>query len=101
MQDADVLVARLAGQLAAEVDALLRAGRFVQPDSPAVKRRERAADGEPAAEVEERRTVEEEVALLREEQGEASEVDLALIDLGLGEVGIDREIGSQPGGVRL
>jgi hypothetical protein len=29
-------------------------------------------------------------------QGEAGEVDLPLIDLGLGEVGIHREIGSQP-----
>ena len=46
VQDPDVLVARLAGQLAAEVDALLCAGRLVQPDSSAVKRRERPADGE-------------------------------------------------------
>ena len=49
----------------------------------------------PAAEVEERRAIEEEVPPLREKQREASEVGLPLIDLGLREVGVHREHSAQ------
>src|SRR6185436_13485860 len=51
-----------------------------------------AGTGARARKVEERRTVEEEVALLRIEQREAGEVHLPLVHLGLREVGVDRQV---------
>ena len=48
-----------------------------------------------AAESEERRVLREERALLRKEKREAAEVDLTLVDLGVGEVGVDRERGGE------
>src|SRR6185436_5343769 len=105
-QDADVLRARLAGDLGAEVDLLGRAAR-AQSDAPAEEGDDLivvvpAAAEEPAlavaAEVEERGAVEEEVAPLGKEQGKARQVDLALIDLGLREVGVHSEHGPQQRG---
>jgi hypothetical protein len=47
-------------------------------------------------ELEDARVLQEEVALLGEEQREARQVDLALIDLGLGEVGVHGERRGEP-----
>ena len=41
--------------------------------------------------------LEEEVALLREEQREAGEVHLLLVDFRLGEVGVDRDVEGEAG----
>ena len=48
-----------------------------------------------AGEVEERRAVEKEVALLGEEQRITREIGLPLIDFGLCEIGVDGEVGAQ------
>ncbi len=99
VQEADVLAAHLAGELGAEVDPL-RPRVGAQADAAAEERlhllgAQAVAAG--AGEVEERGAVEEEVAPLGKEEGEAREVDLALIDLGLREVGVDRQVGAQAG----
>ncbi len=51
--------------------------------------------GAAAREVEDAAPLEEEVALLGEEQAEAREVHLLLVDLHLREVGVDGEVGGQ------
>ena len=48
-------------------------------------------------EIEGRRALLEELALLGEEEGEAGEVDLLIVRLHLGEVGVDREVQGQIG----
>ena len=97
VQEADVLAAHLAGELGAEVDPL-RTRVGAEADAAAEERlhllgAQAVAAG--AGEVEEGGAVEEEVAPLGKEQREARQVDLALIDLGLREVGVDREVGAQ------
>ena len=91
LEEADVLTAHLSGELRSEVD-LLRCGVSAEPDAPAEERLNLRTAGAVAREVEERRAVEEEVAALGEEEREAREVDLPLIDLGLREVGVDRQV---------
>ena len=48
-----------------------------------------------AREVEDAAPFEEEIALLREEQAEARQVHLLLVDFDLREVGVDREVGGE------
>src|SRR6185503_12644927 len=59
---------------------------------------ERAGDAAAAREVEQAAPLEEELALLREEQVEAGEVHLLLVDLHLREVGVVGEVGGEVGG---
>src|SRR5688572_27569749 len=104
VQDADVLRARLAGDLCAEIDPLGRTAR-AQPDLPTEERNHLVvlvpapAEVEPAlavaAEVEEGRAVEEEIASLGKKERKARQVDLTLVDFRLGEVGVDGEDGPQ------
>ena len=99
VQKAHVLTAHLAGELRADVDAL-RACVGAETDAAAEERLHLLA-AEPVAvgagEVEERSAVQEEVATLREEEREAREIDLALIDLRLREVGVHGDVGAQTG----
>ena len=99
VEQSDVLTEALPGDLGAEVD-LLRGVGGAQSDSATEERQDAIGVALAlvvflfvgAGEVEERGAVEEEVTPLGEEQGKARQVHLALIDLGLGEVGIDREV---------
>ena len=98
---ADAELADLAGEAAAGIDRDDAAA--VQADAPAVEQRRRAVavpllpSGAAAAEVEDAAPFEEEVALLREEEAEARQVDLLLVDLDLREVGVDRDVRRQIG----
>src|SRR5207237_377409 len=108
VQDANVLTGKLSGSFC-PVEDLLLVARVGEADAAAEERvddqvaaRFLAAEAAAAAgasagarEVEERRAVEEEVALLRVEQREARQVYLPLIDLGLCEVGVDRQVRAQ------
>ena len=99
MEKPHVLAAHLPGDLRAEVD-LLWGAVGAQPDTAAVERQDAITAAEvPLAtgtrKVEEGRAVQKEIPALLKEQREAREVHLPLIDFGLGEVRIDREIGSQ------
>ena len=89
-QHADVVARRLSGHARAADDRNLRPGG-AQADSPAEERHQvgrRAVEVAVArAEREGAGVLEEEVALLREEQVEARQVHLLLIDFDLGEVG--------------
>ena len=86
--------ARASGQPPAAVDRDLAAP--IEADAPAVEQRRRvAAEVAGAAEVEDALVLEEEVALLGEEQAEARQVDLLLVGLDLGEVGVVGEVGGQ------
>jgi hypothetical protein len=94
VQQADVVAAHLSCNLGSDVD-LLRRPELVQPDAPA----EEGIDQQivrpaRAGEVEECGAVEEEVAALGKKQREPGQVDLALIDLGLREIGVDGQIGA-------
>jgi hypothetical protein len=98
VEQSHILAGHLSGDLCAEVD-LLRCA-VAQTDA-AAEEGENAlgAPGEEVLllvstrEIEGGRAVEKEIPAFGEEQGVAREVDLALIDLSLGEVGIDRQIG--------
>ena len=105
VEDADVLARKLAGRFRAEQDFLLVAG-IAEADAAAEERVDDQIRAEVrvvlavvpagararAREVEEGRAVEEEIAFLRIEQREARQVHLALVDLRLREVGIDRQV---------
>ena len=56
---------------------------------PYAPREERQGIAPDAAETEDAGVLQEEVAFLREEERKAREVDLPIVDFGLGEVGID------------
>ena len=92
LQHADVERAGLPGQLRADID---RCGvpRSSQADAPREERHDRFVGL--AREIEEARPLEEEVALLLEEQRKPREVDAALIDFGLGEIGVDADVRAQ------
>ena len=64
-------------------------GRPPPPGAP------RPPERDPAAEIEDAAAFQEELALLREEQTEAGQVDLLLVHLDLREIGVDGEIGGQ------
>ena len=101
-QDADVPVAHPTGELGSPQDGDLLAV-LVAADGAREEGNELRAAAR-RAELEEAGVLEEEVALLREEQREAIQVDLPPIDLGLGEVGVEGELQLQrgrdpPGGV--
>ena len=105
-------LADLAGDPPADLDRHLAAA--VEPDAPAVEEERRRrwrveAAAQPAAaaqvarraaagEVEDAAALEEEVALLGEEQVEAGQVHLLLVDLDLREVGVVGEVGDEVGG---
>jgi hypothetical protein len=105
VEDADVLARKLAGRFRAEQDFLLVAA-IAEADAAAEERVDDQIRAEVrvvlavvpagararAREVEEGRAVEEEIAFLRIEQREARQVHLALVDLRLREVGIDRQV---------
>ena len=103
-QRADVPLADAAADLAAvvEVDDLARAGQAdaAREERPAVLAR-RLADRDvvllraDAAELEDVGLAQEEVALLGEEQAEAREIHLPVVDLGGREVRVDRQRGVQ------
>ena len=76
---------------AEEEDHVLR--RVLAPAATAAA----TATGVAGAELEDARVLEEEVALLGEEQAEARQVDLLLVGFDLREVGVDREVPRQPG----
>ena len=107
-QRADAVTADAAAQLAAVLDVHGQSRRAQA--EPA--REERAATlqarqasrniGAPAdaPELEEIGIVQEEIALLGEEQAEAREVDLPIVDLGRGEVRVDRQRRVQRGVMR-
>ena len=80
------------GELGARDDVNLGA-ILGQPD-PAGKIRRRPALVD-AGEGEERRILQEEGALLGKKQREAAEVDLAIVHLGIGEVGVEAERGGE------
>ena len=101
VQYAHVLSAHLAGEFRAVID-FLRLAVGAETDASAEEREdalvvERAliapfiAPGR-AGKVEKDGAVEEEVALFGKKQGIARQVDLALVDLGLCEVGVDGEV---------
>jgi len=100
----DVLFPRGARQLDAVVN-LLRIAVRVEANPPREERHDGDSASAPeveaarfkAGEVEIRRALEEESPLLRKEQRVLGEVDLPLIDLGLREVGVDRDVRTQRG----
>ena len=99
VEGADRGAAALAGEPPAAQQRDLAPG--VEADAPAEEEigRVAAAGGEPGAgpagERERAGAFEEEVALLGEEQVEAGEVDLLFVDLDLGEVGVDGQVGGE------
>ena len=108
VEHADAPPADLAGQAAADVDRHDAAA--VEADAPAVEHvghvggaaeagaryaATAAARRAAAAEVEQASALEKELALLGQEQVEARQVDLLLVDLDLREVGVHGEIGGQ------
>ena len=95
LEEPDVLASHLAREFRAVVDGLWCARRG-QPDPAAEKRVHDEIATERTAEREVRRAVQEEIALLRKEQRVPREVHLALVDLRLGEIGVDREHAAQP-----
>src|SRR6185503_4084652 len=101
-QAADIRVPDAALDLAAAPDRDLHALVFTRgrqgADGAAVERQQvRVLDVGAHAELEDVGAVEEELALLREQDVEPRQVRLPLIDLGLGEVGVDREHAVQVG----
>ena len=95
---AEAVAADAAGQAAADIDR--NRTPALEADAPAVEEDRRIAAGVlagrlHAAERERALVLQEELALLREEQAEARQVDLLLIGLDLREVGVDREIGGE------
>jgi hypothetical protein len=103
VQHAHVEGTRLTCQLGAEIDCL-RTAALVETDAAAEEWCEINRRPSPTAavaaisEVEEQRSVEEEIAFLRKEEREAREIRLSLIDFRLREVGIDGEVRPQAGG---
>jgi hypothetical protein len=95
LQDADVECTGAAGQLAAHIDALRLSARV--PADAAGEERRHHTPGH-ASEIEVARSFQKEIALLFEEQRKTREVDAPLVDLGLGEVGVDAEIQLECGG---
>src|SRR5688572_30669898 len=101
-----VLRADLPGHFRAVIDPLRR-GVGAETDAPA-EEWDHLVVGTAAAvvvvaeivagEIEERGTVEKEVALLGEEQRVAREIGLPLIDFGLRKIGVDGQVGPQPRG---
>ena len=103
LQHTHVKIANLSEELAAKVDPL-RVPLRVKSDGA-------GKEGEDigvvvafeiptdvgACEIEKESAVEKEIALLGEQQREAREIDLALIDFRLGEVGVHCEVGSEAG----
>ena len=86
-QKAEVPSRRAPGKLRAGEDAHRQA---VLVEADAAREEGQGIEPDPA-EPEYPRVLEEEAPLLRKEKGEAREVDAALVDLGLGEVGVEGE----------
>ena len=98
LSSAEAVAADAAGQAPAAVDR--HGAALFEPDAPAVEQDRHLVRAPPtcrrrAAERERARVLEEELALLREEEAEAREVDLLLVGLDLGEVGVVGEVGRE------
>ena len=87
----DVVPAGLAGQ-PRPPDDRYRDAAFRQADPSREEQVGAAPEAGPAADVEHAGVLQEEVALLGEEEREARQVDLLLVHLDLGEVGVQREV---------
>ena len=89
LQDADIECPGAACEFAAHVDAL-RPAPGIAADMAGKERRDRTPGH--SSEIEVARSFEKEIPLLLEEQRKAREIHAALVDLGLGEVGVDAQI---------
>ena len=98
VQQADAVASRTAGDAPAGPDG--HRPSLIQTDAPAVEQDRGVgpcvlACGRDPTERERALVLEEELALLREEQAEARQVDLRFVGLDLREVGVVREVGAQ------